>query len=225
MVWLEGVPENTPTIRHASCGCEEDRQRSVRLRREAYLLWYDISYWLKRFDLTVSIPELLDSYTDHIRLLPFAAEAISALGERYTLVIASNAARIFVEKELRHIGLEASFSRAISATSDFGMVKKQEEFFRKLCSVLDVSPTEVVHVGDHAEFDVEVPLRVGIDSYHYDPTGEGNGRTIRDLRGLWTGYEEMPQMRSPCRPGKSGQTRRMRSLPQRPPRLPELHLL
>jgi len=39
-------------------------------------------------------------------------------------------------------------------------------------------------LGDHAVFDVEVPLRVGIDSYNYDPAGEGNGRTIRDLRGL-----------------------------------------
>ena len=64
------------------------------------------------------------------------------------------------------------------------MVKKEEAFYRRLCSTLNVSPAEVVHVGDHPEFDVEVPARVGIDSYHYDPAAQGNGRTIQDLREL-----------------------------------------
>jgi putative hydrolase of the HAD superfamily len=185
MVWLEGVPER---YAHRYGMPLPEAKKAVTEAYdsvgEAHLLWYDIGYWLKRFDLTVPIAELLDSYTDHIRLLPYAAEAISALGERYILVIASNAARIFVEKEMGHTGMSASFSRTISATSDFQMVKKQEAFYRRLCMTLGVSPAEVVHVGDHAVFDVEVPLRVGIDSYHYDLKGEGNGRTIRDLREL-----------------------------------------
>jgi HAD superfamily hydrolase (TIGR01493 family) len=185
MVWLEGVPR-AYALRHGIS--LEDAKKAVKEAYdsvgEAQLLWYDIDYWLRRFDLRVSIPQLLDSYTDHIRLLPYARDVIRALGETYTLVIASNAARIFVDKELAHVGLETAFSRTISATSDFRMVKKQEAFYRTLCSTLGVSPAEVVHVGDHVVFDVEVPLGIGIDSYHYDPAGEGNGRTIRDLRGL-----------------------------------------
>jgi FMN phosphatase YigB (HAD superfamily) len=185
MVWLEGVPEKY--ARRHNISFDEAKKAVTEAYDsvgEAHLLWYDIGYWLERFDLDVSIPELLDSYTGHVRLLPHAYEAICALGENYRLVIASNAARIFVEKELGHTGLEACFGRTVSATSDFGMVKKQEAFYLKLCTTLDVEPSQVVHVGDHAVFDVEVPLRVGIDSYHYDPTGVGNGRTIRDLRGL-----------------------------------------
>lgn len=185
MVWLEGVPR--VYARHYDLPLE-DAKKAVKEAYdsvgEAQLLWYDIAYWLRRFDLDVPIPDLLDSYAHHIHLLPHAFDAIRSLGERYTLVIASNAARIFVDKELGHIGLETCFARTISATSDFGMVKKQEEFYWKLCSTLGVSPAEVVHVGDHAVFDVEVPLRVGIDSYHYDPEGDGNARTLQDLRGL-----------------------------------------
>lgn len=185
MVWLEGVPQRYAR-RHGMP--LEDARRAV---KEAYdsvgetrLLWYDIGYWLTRFDLDVPIGELLDDYTDHIRVLPYASDAIYALAEQYTLVIASNAARVFLDKELAHTGLAECFSRTVSATSDFHMVKKQEAFYRALCSTLGVLPAEVVHVGDHAVFDVEVPLGVGIDSYHYDPAGDGNGRTIRDLRGL-----------------------------------------
>lgn len=186
MVWLEGVPKAYAEKKGIPL---EDAKKAVKEEYdsvgEAQLLWYDIDYWLDRFGLDVAVGPLLDSYAGYIRVLPYARDAICALREHYTLVIASNAARIFVDRELGHTGLGECFSRTISATSDFGMVKEQEEFYRRLCSILGVSPAEVVHVGDHAVFDVEVPLNVGIDSYHYSPVGEGNGRTIRDLRGLW----------------------------------------
>jgi putative hydrolase of the HAD superfamily len=185
MVWLDGVPRAYAEKRGMAL---EDAKKAVKEEYDsmgdAQLLWYDIGYWLDRFGLDVPIAPLLDSYSSYIRVLPYAREAIRTLGEQYMLVIASNAARIFVDKELAHTGLGGCFYRTISATSDFGMVKEQEEFYRRLCSSLGVSPEEVVHVGDHAVFDVEVPLNVGIDSYHYSPVGDGNGRNIRDLRGL-----------------------------------------
>lgn len=185
VVWLEGIPEkyarrHSMTLEHA----KQTVRREYDAIGEANILWYDIAYWLRRFDLAVSIPRLLDEYSDHIRLLPHVAEVIRLLSEKYRLVIASNAARIFVEKELSHTGLERHFDRIISATSDFEMVKKEEQFYRRLCSVMGVSPSEVVHVGDHSVFDVEVPLRVGIDSYHYNPSHNGKGQAIHDFREL-----------------------------------------
>jgi putative hydrolase of the HAD superfamily len=184
-VWLEGIPEayaqkHGMTIDDAKIAVKKEYD-SV---GESHLLWYDIDYWLERFGLGVSVPRLLDRYSGHIRLLPHVEEVVRMLSGRYQLVIASNAARIFVEKELSHTGLGDCFSRTVSATSDFGMVKKQEAFYHKLCSVLGVSPHDVVHVGDHKVFDVEVPLAVGIDAYHYDPEGNGNKRALRDFREL-----------------------------------------
>ena len=151
---------------------------------EAHLLWYDIDYWLRRFDLTVPPAELLDRYADHIRLLPHVAEVIHALSKKYILVIASNAARVFMEKELRRTGLEGCFSRCISATSDLRMVKKEEGFYRELCRLLNVLPAEMAHIGDHAVFDVEIPTQVGIDAFLYDPAAMRNGRVIHDFREL-----------------------------------------
>lgn len=186
VVWLEGIPEKYAEKYGLSV---EDAKVAVKREYdsvgEAHLLWYDIDYWLDRFGLTVSVPELLDKYTGYIRLLPNVAEVIEALSERYELVIASNAARIFVEKELGHTGLERYFTQIISATSDFEMVKKQEEFYHKLCSTLNISPAELVHVGDHAVFDFEIPLRLGIDCYHYAPhVRDKNGKVIHDFSEL-----------------------------------------
>ena len=185
MVWLEGVPE-LYAEKYSLTGAEAlaEVKKAYDSVGESHLLWYDIEYWLRRFDLSVSVPELLDRYRSHIRVLPHVAEAISALHATHELVIASNAARIFVEKELSHTGLERYFSRAISATSDFGMVKKEEGFYRRLCMVLGVSPGEIAHVGDHAVFDFEVPRLAGIDAYHYDPAAVANGYVINDFRDL-----------------------------------------
>jgi HAD superfamily hydrolase (TIGR01549 family) len=185
MVWLDGLPELYG--RRHSMPLDEAKKlvkSEYDSMGEENILWYDITYWLKRFDLATSIPELLDRYSDHIRIIRGVTEALERLSKEYTLVIASNAARIFVEKELSRSGLARYFPHAFSATSDFQMVKKEEEFYRRLCRLLKVDPSEMVHVGDHAVFDVEVPLRAGLDAFHYNPGGQSNGRTVCDLREL-----------------------------------------
>ena len=153
------------------------------------LLWYDIDYWLRRFNLSVSAAELLDSYASMIKLLPHVREVLDRLVERYDLVIASNAARLFIEKELEQTGITAYFKRIVSATSDYGVVKKDISFYSRLCSELDVAPDEVVHVGDHPIFDLEVPLQFGIDAYYLDwqreqPASVDRDRVLHDLREL-----------------------------------------
>ncbi len=185
LVWLEGIP----ALYAKKYGLPVE-EAFVRVKTaydsigESHLLWYNIDYWLGKFGLEVSVPDLLDRYCDAIRLLPHVAEAIEALAETHRLVIASNAARVFLEKELSHSGLERYFRPAISATSDFGMVKKEERFYRRLCDVLEASPEEIVHVGDHAVFDVQIPRQIGINAYHYNPAAEANGCVIHDLRQL-----------------------------------------
>jgi FMN phosphatase YigB (HAD superfamily) len=185
MVWLEGIP-----VRYAQRHSipVDEAKRVVRAAYDSVgednVLWYDMPYWLKRFSLTISVPALLDEYEAHIRVLPHVRKALERLSRRYKLVIASNAARVFVEKELHQSGLAKYFHHTFSATSDFKMVKREAAFYRVLCDVLHVEPSEVVHIGDHAVFDVEVPLRIGLDAYHYSPNGESNGRIIKDFREL-----------------------------------------
>jgi len=185
MVWLDGIPR-----RYAErYEMPFDEAKRIVLGEydsmgEGNILWYDMAYWLRRFDLDFSIPELLDEYREHIRTLPNVAEVLERLAGQYTLIIASNAARIFVEKELSQSGLARFFDYTVSATSDFAMVKKEEEFFRMLCRLVDAAPEEIVHVGDHAIFDVEVPRRVGLSAFHYNPSGPSGNNSIRDFREL-----------------------------------------
>jgi HAD superfamily hydrolase (TIGR01549 family) len=185
MVWHHGIPEKYAEEHRITM---EEAQALVLKEYETIgdssLLWYDVDWWIRKFDLPLVPRELLDRYTDHIEVIPHVPEVIETLGKRYRLVIASNAARIFVEKELGHAGLSSYFEQIISATSDFGMVKKEERFFHALCATLGIEPAELVHVGDHAVFDYEVPRSLGIESYRYYPAGENDGTIINDLREL-----------------------------------------
>ncbi len=192
MVWNHGIPEEYSK----KYGISFDEARTAVMDQyrsvgDADLLWYEIDYWLKRFDLPVTADILLDRYEEFIKPLAGATEAIEYLKNRYILVIASNAARIFVEKELGYTGLTRHFSRIVSATTDCGIVKKEPEFYRRLCSFLDVSEREIIHVGDHRVFDFEVPSGLGIEAYHVTdkPWGEadgngGDGKVIGSLAEL-----------------------------------------
>ncbi|MGD0236435.1 MAG: HAD family hydrolase [Syntrophorhabdales bacterium] len=185
MVWHDGIPGKYAEKYGVRL---EEAQRLIHKEYDHIgdesLLWYDVEYWLTKFGLPISANELLDTYVKHIEVIPHALDVIRALRARYRLVIASNAGRIFVEKELVQVGLTDYFEYVVSATSDLGMVKKEERFYRTLATNLGVSPGDLVHVGDHPVFDYEVPRALGIECYHYNPSGETDGTVINDLREL-----------------------------------------
>lgn len=189
MVWNHGIPEEY-SKKH--CISFDEARKAVmdqyRTVGDADLLWYDIRYWLKRFGLSVTAEELLERYETFIKPLPGAKEVVECLKDRYALVIASNAARIFVEKELEYTELAQYFSRVISATTDYRIVKKEPGFYGKLCVDLGVSQEEIIHIGDHRVFDFEVPLSLGIEAYHIADNASvcgdrstSNGKVIHNL--------------------------------------------
>lgn len=186
MVWNHGIPDEYAKAYGMTF---EDARAFVRAQYESVgdgdILWYEIRHWLKRFSLDVEADELLARYEPYISLMPDAAEVLRELHGRYTLVIASNAARIFVEKEIAYTGIASLFTRIVSATTDYGMIKKEEGFFRRLCADMGIISGDMVHVGDHPVFDHDVPAGLGIESYHINGSLDtGERRTISGLKEL-----------------------------------------
>jgi putative hydrolase of the HAD superfamily len=176
MVWNHGIPEEFS--KKYSIAFEEAKRLIIKEYEaigDTNILWYNIEYWLNRFNLPIAADTLLNRYEAYIELLPDVKEVLETLKGKYTLIIASNAARIFVEKELYHMGAAHYFSHIISATTDYKMVKKGEGFYKKLCNTLNVSPEELIHVGDHPIFDFVAPSSVGIESYLLRSLEQGAG--------------------------------------------------
>ncbi len=192
MVWNHGIPFEYSKKYNMSF---DEAKGLIRKQYEAVgdadLLWYEIDRWLEKFQLSVTSGELLERYESQIEPVPYAQEVLEYLGQKYILVIASNAARIFVDKELDYTDFRRYFTHSISATSDCKMVKKEARFYQWLCEALQVLPDEIIHVGDHPVFDHDVPSRLGIGSYCLmsgqsdDDSLDLNGRrTIKSLKEL-----------------------------------------
>ncbi len=152
---------------------------------EGAIEWYDIKYWFRFFGLEESWRGVMEQYTDKIKVYPDVHQILDRLRGRFPLVLTSNAGREFIDIEMKATGLGRYFNRIFSATSDFGQVKKTADFYQRICRALETKPQEMVHVGDHYDFDYLVPRSLGIHAFYLNRLGEQNAASIiSDLRDL-----------------------------------------
>jgi HAD superfamily hydrolase (TIGR01549 family) len=148
------------------------------------LEWYDISYWFEYFKLPGRWQDLMEEHRDKIHPFPEVIEVLKDLAQDHDLIIISNAAREFIEIEIREAHLEKYFARIFSTTSDFHETKKTSHIYRQACEIMGVKPSDAIHVGDHYEYDYVVPKGLGIEAYYLDRQGKKPKAdfTVRDLR-------------------------------------------
>jgi putative hydrolase of the HAD superfamily len=185
-VWGHGIPtlysEKYGIPFEASKAFVEEEYRKV---GEGALEWYDIKYWFQFFQLKTHWQNLMERYVDKIKVYPDIHPLLARLKNRFSLILTTNAGREFIDIEMKATGLGKYFDKIFSATSDFSEVKKTIHFYHRLCQILGVHPDEIVHVGDHAEFDYLVPRKLGICAFYLDRSGIQKGDfVIPDLTEL-----------------------------------------
>lgn len=184
-VWEIGIPQLYAKKHRVSLSKATSRVISEYQRvGDGSLEWYDIAYWFEYFELPGTWKDLMEEHRDKIKLFPEVKGVVEDLAQSFHLIVISNAAREFVELELKETGIATYFIRTFSTTSDFGQVKKTPECFEAILKEMGVTPSQAIHVGDHYEFDYSIPRRLGINAYFLDRDGkkEGGRFTVRDLR-------------------------------------------
>jgi len=185
-VWGQGIP----SLYGGKVGLPFDVAKAFVVKEyekvgEGAVEWYDIKYWFRLFQLEGSWKELMKQFVDKIKVYPDVNHILDRFKERFPLILTSNAGREFIEIEMEATGLGQYFDRIFSATSDFRVVKKTTEFYQQVCHTLNVYPEEIVHVGDHYDFDYLVPRTVGIQAFYLDRSGERKGEfVLQSLREL-----------------------------------------
>ncbi len=181
-IWFEMIPgrysrrhglnfeEATAKVRQAYDGIGDQR-----------LEWYDVQYWFTRFDLG-NADIAMEELQPRVQYYPDTKNVLEQLQNRYRLSVASGSPRPFLKHLLRDI--EYNFSAVYSSTSDYQQVKTAD-FWAAMCRDLRVDPAQVVHVGDHVQFDFEEPASIGIKAYHLDRNGEsGTAGSLHSLNEL-----------------------------------------
>jgi len=181
-VWMEGMPmlyaEKTGLDFPAAKEYVVDEYMKI---GSDHLEWYDLLYWIERFGLKAGKDELLQMYEDEIETYPEVQEVLDLLAESHELVVTSNAAREFIDIELD--GFSEYFRETFSATSDFREVKKSPLIYGAVCAQIGARPFEVLHIGDHYNYDYESPLQAGLDALFLDRHGGRSGsEVVGDLR-------------------------------------------
>jgi len=182
--WLEGVPKLYAKQHHV------DIEAAKKYLFEEYEMigdnrieWYDPGYWFDRFNLQTDWKKMLLKYQNNVEIYPEVPSVLKRLSTNYGLVISSNAKKEFIAVQLRQAKLNSYFCKVFSSTSDFHTVKKVTDFYAMICKKLKILPEEMIHVGDHKEFDYLFPQKLGIISYYLDRKKNTKGLyVISDLK-------------------------------------------
>jgi len=182
MVWMQGIPqiysEKYCLDLHEAKEFVVGEYMKIGSER---IEWYDLQYWLNKFQLNISKWEILKKYQNEIEPYPEVFDALELFSQRFDLVVTSNAAREFIDMELN--GLKHYFTNTFSATSDFNLVKKSPLLYESVCRKLKAKPFEVLHIGDHYVYDYESSIEAGLDALFLDRKGNRTSReVVWDLR-------------------------------------------
>lgn len=181
--WLEGVPALYAQQHHVDIETakkylfkEYDKIGDNRIE------WYDPGYWFDRFSLHTDWKKMLFEYRNNVEIYPEVPSVLKRLSKNYSLIISSNAKKEFIDVQLAQAKLHSYFCKVFSSTSDFHKVKKVTDFYAMICEKLNISSQEMIHVGDHEEFDYRSPQKLGITSYYLDRKKNITGQhVISDL--------------------------------------------
>lgn len=145
------------------------------------LEWYDVQYWFTRFDLG-NADIAMEELQPRVRYYPDTKDVLKQLQNKFVLSVASGSPRPFLKHLLRDI--EHNFHAVYSSTSDYQQVKTAD-FWAAMCRDLDVAPGQIIHIGDHMQFDFIEPASIGINAFHLDRNQEGGMATsLRSLNEL-----------------------------------------
>ncbi len=168
-VWLEAIPKLYATKNKISINlAKREVFNNYNKIGNEKLEWYNITFWLERFNLDIAPKELIYSCKNKICLFDDVITTLNKLKSRKRLIIISNARREFADLEIKQTKIGSYFEKIFSATSDFNSTKNIPEVYINICKICKISPSEMLHIGDDYKFDFEVPSKLGINSLFLD---------------------------------------------------------
>lgn len=176
LVWFKEIPELVAQKKKISF------EESVKLVQEEYiklgehnLNWYDIKYWISHFGLEISHEEILEKYEPQIKIFSDVIPVLKELQKDFTLISITAMPREFLVPKMKKF--KKYFQYTFSVLSDFKELKNSE-IYLKICQILKVNPEQVLHIGDHWEFDYLAARKAGMKALFLDRTNGKKGEFV-----------------------------------------------
>ena len=183
-LWFEEIPKLYSKVHGISL--EEAKKKVLSAYNEIGdedYRWYDPHYWIERFKLGKPWHEIVKDLKHKVHMYPETKKVLSELKKGNKLIVISNATRDFINIKMEVENLDQYFEKIFSVTSDFGVVKKDTDIYKKVCEIMKIKPEELVHVGDHYKFDYTMPRQLGVKAFILDRKKERKGEVVvHDLK-------------------------------------------
>jgi len=126
------------------------------------LRWYEIEYWLEKFDIPIPAKDIFKKREDLIVVYPDVVPVLQKLKKHgFKIIVVTCMPRIFLKEKIRTFDLH--FDAVFSTITDFKKVKSPEIYIH-ISKLLQTSPSDILHIGDHHTLDYEFSLQAGCNS-------------------------------------------------------------
>ena len=176
LIWFKEIPELVAKKKKISF------EKSLKYVREEYtklgehnLNWYDINYWITYFRLKVSPKKIFEKYESQVKIFPEVIPLLEELRNNFILIVITAMPREFLIPKMKK--LEKYFKFSFSALSDFKELKNSE-IYSKISKALNVNPEQMLHIGDHWEFDYLAAQKAGMNAIYLDRSNAKKGNFV-----------------------------------------------
>ncbi len=176
LIWFKEIPELVAKKKKISF------EKSLKYVHKEYnklgehnLNWYDINYWVTYFGLEVSPEDILKKYESQVKIFPEVISLLEELKKKFILIVITAMPREFLTPKIKKI--EKYFKFSFSALSDFKELKNSE-IYSKISKALNVHPEQILHIGDHWDFDYLAAQKAGMNALYLDRSNTKKGKFI-----------------------------------------------
>ena len=176
LIWFKEIPELVAKKKKISF------EKSLKFVHEEYaklgehnLNWYDINYWISYFGIEISPDKIFEKYEPQVKIYPEVISLLEELKKKYILIVITAMPREFLIPKMKN--LEKYFKFSFSALSDFKELKNSE-IYSKISKALKVPPKQILHIGDHWEFDYLAARKAGMNAIYLDRSNIKKGKFI-----------------------------------------------
>jgi len=166
LIWLEELP--SLIAKKEGMSFEDAKAYTISEYEkvgEGDLRWYEMNHWIKHFDLDASFEDILSKYESKIETFPDVVPTLERLEDRFTLILTTAMPREFLDIKIKTI--KQFFKFDFSVISDFKQLKTPDSYLT-ICNKLNILPSELLHIGDHWEYDYIAPKEAGANAIFLD---------------------------------------------------------
>ena len=148
---------------------------------------HSMGYSFSEVEVERAVAELEQACLPEIEIVPGADHTLQRLHDRGLVlgVVSSSGYPPFVELALEELGLRTYFSEVLTSAGE-GLYKSNPEIFRRAVTRLGATPSESVHIGDHAQYDVRSAKQAGLSAIWFMPYAR---RTANQHNASWAELE------------------------------------